>query len=183
MDFQIIKKDLRKPILWFGSITLSLIVISSIILLSLPLKTDLKITLTSQIILNFALVYLACLITNMSKTSVSIFYNMEVITNLETKEKSLEIIRNRFVIIFITVFSIGTFFIELTSGSLISKVSWTENAKGTWWVFLIIFLINYIYLYLFFEVTRYLLAQNEDFKKSYLEFIKNPPKKEVSPKD
>ncbi|AUB31148.1 hypothetical protein [Spiroplasma floricola] len=182
MDFKLIKTDLRKPILWFGSITLSLIVICSIILLSIPLSTKEKITLVCQINLNFILIYLVCLTTNLSKTSVSLFYNMEVTTNIETEEKTLKIIKNRFVYTFIILFTVGAFFIELTSGSLINKISWAENAKKTWWIFFILFWINFTYLILFFEITKYLISLNEDFKKAYLDFIKNPPKKEVETK-
>ncbi|QHX36333.1 hypothetical protein SBIUS_v1c00800 [Spiroplasma sp. BIUS-1] len=183
MEFKLIKSDLKKPILWFGSITLSLIVISSIVLLSIPLETKTKITLVCQINLNFVLFYLVCLTTNLNKTSVSLFYNMEVITNTETNEKQLNVIKGRFFYYFILIFSIGAFFIELTSGSLISKVSWAENAKSNWWVFFILMFINLIYLYLFFEISRYLMSQNEEFKKSYLNFINNPPKKEVKSQD
>ncbi|AGR41790.1 hypothetical protein [Spiroplasma diminutum] len=183
MDFKIIKKDLRKPILWFGSITLSLIVIFSIILLSLPLSTKNKISLFCQINLNFILVYLISTLTNLSKSSISLFYNMEITTNLESKEQELNVIKNRFIIIFISIFTVGAFFIELTSGSMINKVSWSENAKEVWWIFFILFFINYIYLYLFFETTRYLISENLEFKKSYLNFLNNPPKKEVPLKD
>ncbi|AUM62335.1 hypothetical protein [Spiroplasma monobiae] len=183
MDFKLIKSDLKKPLLWFGSITLSLMVVSSILLLSLPLETKDKATLVSQINLNFILVYLVCVTTNLSKSSVSLFYGMEVVTNLETKEKNLNIVKTRFVLIFISIFTIGAFFIEITSGSLINKISWVENAKSTWWIFFILLIINYIYLYLFFSITRYLIAQNEEFKKAYINFINNTPKKEVQSKD
>ncbi|WP_339021024.1 hypothetical protein [Spiroplasma endosymbiont of Atherix ibis] len=177
MDFKLIKADLKKPILWFGSMTLSLIVICSIILLSIPLSTKEKITLVCQISLNFILVYLVCLTTNLSKASISLFYNIEVITNVETADKEIKIIKNKFVYTFIILFTLGAFFIELTSGSLINKISWAENTKKTWWIFFILFWINLIYLILFFEITKYLISQNQEFKKAYLDFIKNPPKK------
>ncbi|ALD65994.1 hypothetical protein [Spiroplasma cantharicola] len=184
MDFKIIKKDLRKPILWFASLTLSFMVISSIIILSMSgLELRKKISLFCQFNLNFLLVYMVCLLTNLSKISISLFYNIEVITNTETDDKEIRILKSRFVSIFITIFSIGAFFIEMTSGSVINQVSWVQNASETWWIYLIIFIINVIYLYLFFEINKYLISQNEEFRNQYLEFIKNPPKKEVIEKN
>ncbi|WP_342258662.1 hypothetical protein [Spiroplasma endosymbiont of Dioctria linearis] len=184
MDFKIIKKDLRKPILWFASLTLSFMVISSIIILSIgSLELRKKISLFCQINLNFLLVYIVCLLTNLSKISISLFYNIEVVTNLETNEKDIKILKTRFVTIFTIIFTIGAFFIELTSGSIIDKVSWTQKASESWWIYFILFIINFIYLYLFFEINKYLITQNLEFKNSYLEFIKNPPKKEVIEKN
>ncbi|AGR40779.1 hypothetical protein [Spiroplasma taiwanense] len=169
MNFKTVKPTLKKSILWFGSLTFSIIVITLIIILSSPMETKTKVSWASQILLNFILVYLVCVCLNIGKTMVSLFYNLEIKTDLETKEQEVNVIKSNYCYIFLLVFTIGCFFIEMTSGSLINKVSWVINAKDSWWIYLILFMINFIYIYLFIEITKYLIQNNNDFKKEYLE--------------
>ncbi|ASP27848.1 hypothetical protein SCORR_v1c00730 [Spiroplasma corruscae] len=171
MDFNLVKKTLRKPIIWFGSVIFTLVLIFLLIVLLIPISKENKIVFSCVFVLNFLLMYFISCILNLSKSSISLFYRI-IITKEESSEYEVMIKKSNFSYIFITILLISTFFIELTSGSIIKKVSWEENAKETYWVFLIIFLVNLIYFYLYTGVTLYLLNNNADFKNNYIEFYK-----------
>lgn len=171
MDFKIVKPLLRKNLLWMGSVIFSVIVIGLIIVLTIPLSKNNKIVYASQITLNFLLIYFVTCILNMSKTMVSLFTDIHKETDLETKEVFLSVKSSRYQHIFIVILVVAVFFIQIASSVTILKLSFESVFKKTWWVYLIIALINLVYLYLFFGINVYLLDNSSEFKNAYLDSL------------
>lgn len=171
MDFKIVKPLLRKNLLWMGSVIFSVIVIGLIIVLTIPLSKNNKIVYASQITLNFLLIYFVTCILNMSKTMVSLFTDIHKETDLETKEVFLSVKSSRYQHIFIVILVVAVFFIQIASSVTILKLSFESVFRKTWWVYLIIALINLVYLYLFFGINVYLLDNSSEFKNAYLDSL------------
>ncbi|AHI52437.1 hypothetical protein [Spiroplasma culicicola] len=172
MDFKKVKPLLKKPVLWTGSIIFGLIMISLIIILTLPLEKNQKIIISCQITLNFLLVYLIACILGNKRSSISLFTDILVFED-EQKQESIEVKPSRYLHIFINIFTIACFFIHLTSGSMIGEISFAQYAAQKWWLFLIVYLINTIFLYLYFYILIYLLNESKEFKDEYLTNLKN----------
>ncbi|AOG60052.1 hypothetical protein SHELI_v1c00970 [Spiroplasma helicoides] len=181
MDFKLIKPILKKPILWLGSGIFAIIIAILVTVFSISISKSEKIVWASQLILNFLLLFLITLLLNLSKTSVSIFLDVYTEKNLETNEIKVEVKKSRYCHIFICLFTIIFFFIELTSGSQIKNVSWAEYAKSNWWVFFIVYIFNIAHFYFLFSFNQYLLNNSDVFKNSYIEWYENT-KKEISDK-
>ncbi|ATX71592.1 hypothetical protein [Spiroplasma clarkii] len=172
MEFKTIKPYLRKNLLWMGAVIFSLITISLIVILVLPLTKQNKVIFASQFALNFLIMYFVSFVLNSNRSALTIFTNIETTTDLTTNEVEVTVKKSNFVHIFILLLTIATFFIQLTSGGLILKIGFATYARNNWWVFLIVFVINILYFYLFFSIDVYLLDNSPQFKADYLEFLK-----------
>ncbi|WP_041612561.1 hypothetical protein [Spiroplasma apis] len=176
MEFKKIKKVLRKPVLWMASTVFTILLITIIIISSLSIATREKISWSLQISLNFVIILFISKIMNMSKSTISLFYNVQVTFVEETK--AIEIKKSRYVHLFIHIFTIGCFFIEVASGSMINKQSWLTQIENFWWIYLLVYFLNIVYFYLFFGMTLFVFKTNEDFKNDYLTYYENVKKKE-----
>ncbi|QBQ07312.1 hypothetical protein SGLAD_v1c01110 [Spiroplasma gladiatoris] len=173
MEFKLVKPILKKPLIWMGSIVFATLIIYLIVILTTSLEKKAKIIWVCQISLNFICIYFVSIVLNFSKASVTIFNDIHTTTNLETNEINVEIKASKYTHIFSIFFSIICFFIHITSGSQLQKITWGDYAKSYWWVFMIIMVYNIIYFYLFFNINSYLLNASEKFKLSYIDFYKN----------
>ncbi|AKX33740.1 hypothetical protein SLITO_v1c00720 [Spiroplasma litorale] len=172
MDFNLIQKNIKKPILWFGSVVFTLIIISLIIILVIPIEKHNKIIFCCVFVLNYILIYFISTCLNLSKSSISLFYNIEVTKDDESSDYEVTVIKSLFNYLFTILFTICAFFIELSSGPLIIKSTWSSYARETFWVYLIIFLINITYFFLYTSITLYLINENKEFKNAYITYYK-----------
>ncbi|AKU79325.1 hypothetical protein STURON_0079 [Spiroplasma turonicum] len=149
-----------------------MVLISLVIILVLPLEKKDKVVYCCIIELNFLLIYFIATMINLSKSSVSLFYKIEITKEDDNSDYEVTVIKSSFSNIFLIILVVVAYFVELSSGSIITKDSWLSVAKKTFWVYLILLCINSVYLWLYFGVTAYLINQIEDFKIKYIEYYK-----------
>lgn len=161
-----------------GSVIFAIILIALIIVFALPLNKEGKIIWSSQLVLDFTLIYLIACVVNMSKTSTSVFLDIVVEKDESGEINSISVKFSRYIHIFINLLTIITFFIQLTSANSIFKdLTFSQVAQKYWWVYICVYLINTIFLYTFFAITSYLLNQHEQFKEEYKTFYLENSKK------
>lgn len=156
-----------------GSLIFGLIGATFLIFFLIPIEQNHRIIFSSQISLNFILIYLISCILNLNKTSISVFTKIYTETDLENNEITTVQVRfSSYTHIFIIFFTVACFFIHIGSGSALLNLSFWSFFVQRWWIFFIILLINILYFYLFFAIDIYLMNESDLFKENYINFLK-----------
>ncbi|AXK50759.1 hypothetical protein [Spiroplasma alleghenense] len=173
MDIGKFRKITKKPVLWIGAINVIILLIALPVILTIELSLIMKITITSQFILDLVLINSVIGVLNFGKTPIALLYETHFDVEVDTDSaKSVEFKKSRYCYWITSILPIVTFFIIVSSTTMANNINFGEGFKVAWGPALILALINFTLLLLNFSLTVYLLNTNEEIIKTTLSWRK-----------
>lgn len=168
MDFKIYKNILRKPALWMASAMLLITLVGMVIILTINLSKNAMITLSSEFILNNVLLYFMVWISCLSRSTSKLLLNETIIKNEKEIVQGNNFQISLYTHFFISIIGIVIFFVELICYKQVNKISFSEASINSIALFIPLFVINIVFMYIFYLILVFLMNQDVELKNSSL---------------